>query len=86
MTRHDYETAIDAHLPDVIAKLIFRLQNFPQASMKRMMLERFDEGNKKHPPLDLATDKRDWLAEESEELVDAAAYRVFAISKRLMGL
>lgn len=86
MTRHEYEQAIDAHLPDVVQKLIFRLQNYPLDSMKRMMLERFDEGNKKHPPLDLASDKRDWLAEESEELVDAAAYRVWAVSKRLMGL
>lgn len=86
MTRHDYETAIDQHLPDVVQKLIFRLQNYPLDSMKRRMLERWDQHADQHPPLDLETDTRDWLLEEDAEIIDAAAYRVFAVSKRLMGL
>jgi hypothetical protein len=83
MTRHDYERAIDNYLPDVLSKLSLRLQTMSPALMKKLMLERWDEGAKRHGPLDLRADSRDWMEEETAELVDAAAYRVFATEKRL---
>jgi hypothetical protein len=83
VTRQDYERAIDQHLPDVLQKLAMRLQNFPVPLMKKMMLERWDQHADKHPVIDFATDPRDWMEEETQELVDGSAYRTFAIMKRL---
>lgn len=39
-------------------------------------------GRQRYAPLDLATDKRDWLAETNEELADGLAYIAMALIQR----
>jgi hypothetical protein len=39
-------------------------------------------GRQRYAPLDLATDRRDWLAETSEELADGLAYVQMALLQR----
>lgn len=43
---------------------------------------RIHSGRTRYAPLDLATDKRDWLNETSEELADGLSYIAMAMIQR----
>lgn len=42
------------------------------------LVSKLETGRIKHGPLDLATDTRDWAAEQAAELADREYYRAFA--------
>ena len=47
-----------------------------------MLARRMLTGRQRYAPLDLATDKRDWLAEAAEEACDGLAYAIAAKVQR----
>lgn len=46
------------------------------------LAERMRTGRERYAPLDLATDKRDWVREAREEMLDGAAYLACALVQR----
>ncbi len=51
----------------------------------REALKRYEEGKQEHGSLDLSTDKRDFIHEAEQELLDCINYCVFQIL-RLRGI
>jgi hypothetical protein len=46
------------------------------------LARRMFTGRQRYNPLDLATDRRDWVSEATEELLDGAAYLSMAAMQR----
>lgn len=46
------------------------------------LAQRMATGRKRYAPLDLASDKRDWVREAREEMLDGAAYLACALVQR----
>jgi hypothetical protein len=46
------------------------------------LARRMYTGRQRYAPLDLATDRRDWVSEATEEMLDGAAYLAMAIVQR----
>jgi hypothetical protein len=47
-----------------------------------MVVRRFLQGREQYGPLNLNTDRRDWLAESGEELIDLLGYLAMALLKQ----
>jgi hypothetical protein len=46
------------------------------------LARRMFTGRQRYAPLDLATDRRDWVGEATEEMLDGAAYLAMALVQR----
>lgn len=46
------------------------------------LAQRMATGRQRYAPLDLASDKRDWVREAREEMLDGAAYLACALVQR----
>jgi hypothetical protein len=77
MNREAFERVLDKHLPNAREIVANRVKFMPLPLLRNAVLTRFDLGETRYGPLDLL-DGRDWLEQETEEIVDAVCYRVFS--------